>query len=179
VSDHAPKCAIVRGVVTESSEAYELSNVVETALARALVLAAEAKRWDVVVLRRSWRGEDWETPRPARGCLRQRRKGMGKLRRAGLVLATHAILLSRGGAIVMVKPAEHRYAYNACRMSARFEHALHRNSLPNSLMRSRDVEIEEAVLPEHSLEVTLAQNDHVIEALSVGRCQGIFRTRSS
>ena len=28
---------------------YELSNVVETALAKALVLAAEAKRWDVVV----------------------------------------------------------------------------------------------------------------------------------
>jgi hypothetical protein len=49
VSDRAPKCAIVRGVVTESSEAYELSNVVETALARALVLAAEARRWDVVV----------------------------------------------------------------------------------------------------------------------------------
>lgn len=48
VSDRVPKCAIVRGVVTESSEAYELSNVVETALARALVLAAEAKRWDVV-----------------------------------------------------------------------------------------------------------------------------------
>ena len=47
VSDRAPKCAIVRGVVTQSSEAYELSNVVETALARALVLAAEAKRWDV------------------------------------------------------------------------------------------------------------------------------------
>ena len=34
--------------MTESSEAYELSNVVETALAKALVLAAEAKRWDVV-----------------------------------------------------------------------------------------------------------------------------------
>ena len=49
MSDRAPKCAIVRGVVTESSEAYELSNVVETALARALVLAAEAERWDVVV----------------------------------------------------------------------------------------------------------------------------------
>jgi hypothetical protein len=48
VSDRAPKCAIVRGVVTESSEAYELSNVVETGLAKALVLAAEAKRWDVV-----------------------------------------------------------------------------------------------------------------------------------
>jgi hypothetical protein len=48
VSDRAPKRTIVRGVVTESSEAYELSNVVETALARALVLAAEAKRWDVV-----------------------------------------------------------------------------------------------------------------------------------
>lgn len=44
VSDRASKCAIVRGVVTESSEAYELSNVVETALAKALVLAAEAKR---------------------------------------------------------------------------------------------------------------------------------------
>jgi hypothetical protein len=49
VSDRAPKCAIARGAVTESSEAYELSNVVETALARALVLAAEAKRWDVVM----------------------------------------------------------------------------------------------------------------------------------
>jgi hypothetical protein len=49
VSDRAPKCAIVRGVVTESSEAYELSKVVETALARALVLAAEAGRWDVVM----------------------------------------------------------------------------------------------------------------------------------
>jgi hypothetical protein len=35
--------------VTESSEAYELSHVVETALARALVVAAEAKRWDVVM----------------------------------------------------------------------------------------------------------------------------------
>jgi hypothetical protein len=35
--------------VTESSEGYELSNVVETALARALVLAAEAGRWDVVM----------------------------------------------------------------------------------------------------------------------------------
>jgi hypothetical protein len=49
VSGRAPKCPIVRGVVTESSEAYELTNVVETALARALVLAAEAKRWDVVM----------------------------------------------------------------------------------------------------------------------------------
>jgi hypothetical protein len=48
VPDRAPKCAIVRRDVTESSEGYELSNVVETALARALVLAAEAKRWDVV-----------------------------------------------------------------------------------------------------------------------------------
>ena len=37
VSDRASKCAIVRWVVTESSEAYELSNVVETALAKALV----------------------------------------------------------------------------------------------------------------------------------------------
>jgi len=35
--------------MTESSEAYELSNVVETALAKALVLAAEARRWDIVV----------------------------------------------------------------------------------------------------------------------------------
>jgi hypothetical protein len=48
-SSRAPKCAIVRHVVTESSEAYELSNVVETALARALVLAAEAGRWVVVM----------------------------------------------------------------------------------------------------------------------------------
>jgi len=48
VSDRAPKCAILRGVVTESSEAYELSNVVETALAKALLLAAERERWDIV-----------------------------------------------------------------------------------------------------------------------------------
>jgi hypothetical protein len=47
-SDRAPKCAIVRGVVTESSEAYALSNVVETALARAWLLAAETERWDIV-----------------------------------------------------------------------------------------------------------------------------------
>ncbi len=60
VSDRAPKCAIVRDVVTESSEAYELSNVVETALAKALVLAAEAGRWDVVMRiaeELEWRGE--------------------------------------------------------------------------------------------------------------------------
>ena len=49
MSDRASKCAIVRGVVTESSERYELLNVVETALAKALVLAAEARRWDVVM----------------------------------------------------------------------------------------------------------------------------------
>jgi hypothetical protein len=49
VPDGASKCPTVRGDVTEASEAYELSDVVETALARALVLAAEAKRWDVVL----------------------------------------------------------------------------------------------------------------------------------
>ncbi|MEI9953651.1 MAG: hypothetical protein WDO74_32905 [Pseudomonadota bacterium] len=49
VSDRESKGAIVRGVVTESSEGYELSNVVEAALAKTLVLAAEAKRWDVVL----------------------------------------------------------------------------------------------------------------------------------
>lgn len=48
VSDRTPKCAIVRDVVTESSEANELSNVVETALAKALLLAAERERWDIV-----------------------------------------------------------------------------------------------------------------------------------
>jgi len=36
--------------VTVEDDAYELSNVVETALARALTLAAEAKRWDMVSL---------------------------------------------------------------------------------------------------------------------------------
>ena len=49
VPDRASKCAIDRRDVTESSGAYELSNVVETALAKALVLAAEVGRWDVVV----------------------------------------------------------------------------------------------------------------------------------
>jgi hypothetical protein len=48
----ASKCADAGGVGTESSEAapgqYELRDVVEPALARALALAAEAQRWDVV-----------------------------------------------------------------------------------------------------------------------------------
>ena len=48
VSDRTSKFAIVSGVVTESSDAYELSNVVDTALARALLLAAEAGRWHLV-----------------------------------------------------------------------------------------------------------------------------------
>jgi hypothetical protein len=50
VSDRAIKCAIDRGAVTVEGGAHELTNVVETALAKALVLAAAAKRWDVVVL---------------------------------------------------------------------------------------------------------------------------------
>jgi hypothetical protein len=44
----SPKAVRFRAA-EQSSEAYELSNVVETALARALVLAAEAGRWDVVM----------------------------------------------------------------------------------------------------------------------------------
>jgi hypothetical protein len=49
VPDRASKCPIDRGDVTESSGVYELRNVVETALAKALVLAAEAMRWEVVI----------------------------------------------------------------------------------------------------------------------------------
>jgi hypothetical protein len=52
-SSRASKCAEGGGVETESSRAagpgHELRHVVEPALARALVLAAEAQRWDVVV----------------------------------------------------------------------------------------------------------------------------------
>jgi len=60
VPDRASKCPNVRGDVTVEADAYELSNVVETALAKAIILAAEAKRWDVVVqiaaeLERRWR----------------------------------------------------------------------------------------------------------------------------
>jgi hypothetical protein len=53
VSSRASKCTIGGGVGTESSQAlpgeYELRDVVEPALVRALVLAAEAQRWDVVM----------------------------------------------------------------------------------------------------------------------------------
>jgi len=49
VSSRAPKCVIVRAAEAESSEPHDLTGVVETALARALVLAAESKRWDVVM----------------------------------------------------------------------------------------------------------------------------------
>jgi hypothetical protein len=48
VSDRASKCAIGRRDVTVEGDAYELSDVVETALARALLLAAEAGRWELV-----------------------------------------------------------------------------------------------------------------------------------
>ena len=49
VPDRASKCSIDRRDVTESSADYELSNVVERALAKALVLAAESNRWEVVL----------------------------------------------------------------------------------------------------------------------------------
>jgi hypothetical protein len=48
LSDRASKRAIVLGVGTESSDAYELSNVAETALAKALLLVAEGERWEIV-----------------------------------------------------------------------------------------------------------------------------------
>jgi hypothetical protein len=52
-SSRASKCAGAGRVETESSQALtgasELRDVVEPALARALVVAAEAQRWDVVV----------------------------------------------------------------------------------------------------------------------------------
>jgi hypothetical protein len=54
VSSRVSKCTNTGGVGTESSEVAigecELRDVVEPALARALVLAAEALRWEVVVL---------------------------------------------------------------------------------------------------------------------------------
>lgn len=49
VPERASTCAIDRRDVPVEDDPYELSNVVETALAKALVLAAEAKRWDVVM----------------------------------------------------------------------------------------------------------------------------------
>ena len=48
VPDRASRCSIDRRDMTVEGNPYELSKVVETALAKALVLAAEAKRWDVV-----------------------------------------------------------------------------------------------------------------------------------
>ena len=54
MSSRASKCADRGGAGTKSSQApiaeYELRDVVEPALARALVLAAQAQRWDVVIL---------------------------------------------------------------------------------------------------------------------------------
>jgi hypothetical protein len=66
----------------------------------------------------------------------------------------------------MVKPAEHRCADNACKISGPFEHALYRNSLPNSLVRACEVEIAEAVLLQHVLEVPLAEDHDVIETVA-------------
>jgi hypothetical protein len=52
VASSPSKCVDGGGVGTESSQAsdgeYELRDVVEPALARALMLAAEAQRWEIV-----------------------------------------------------------------------------------------------------------------------------------
>jgi len=81
VSSRASKCADGGGVGTESSRpagpGYELRHVVEPALARALVLAAEAQRWDVVVQIATE--------------LRERREARDGVRRAGDCISVSAM----------------------------------------------------------------------------------------
>jgi hypothetical protein len=80
VAGRASKCAIAGGVGTESSQTssgeYELGDVVEPALARALVFAAEAQRWDVVVQIAT----ELQARREARGAVAPPLHGRGKPR---------------------------------------------------------------------------------------------------
>lgn|GEM_PF-5261430 len=73
---------------------------------------------------------------------------------------------SRGCAIVMVRPAEHRSADNACGLSApfEFEQTLHQISLPNSRKRRRDVEVVEGgPRTRRQLSLSTARLDSMLE----------------
>ena len=66
----------------------------------------------------------------------------------------------------MVKASKHRYADYDRRIGRRGERWLSGQALSDPLMRPSDVEIVEAVLLQHVLEVPLAEDDDVIEALA-------------
>jgi hypothetical protein len=82
------------------------------------------------------------------------------------VLATTPVRGSGSRAVVMVKASKHRHADDDRRICRRGERRLGRHALFDPLMRPCNVEIVEAILLQHVLEVPLAEDDEVIEALA-------------
>jgi hypothetical protein len=66
----------------------------------------------------------------------------------------------------MVKASKHRYANYDCRIGRRGERWLGGQALSDPLVRPCDVEIVEAVLLQHVLDVPLAEDDDVIETVA-------------
>ena len=86
----------------------------------------------------------------------------------------------------MVQPSEHGNGDDGGKVGSRFERLRDRHALADSLMGARRIEVAKAVLAQHSLEVALAQDDHVIEAFaahaakeSMGRNQTSYACRKS
>ena len=77
----------------------------------------------------------------------------------------------------MMKPSEHGNGDDAGKVGSRFERLRDRHALADPLVRTRGVEIPKAVLAEHSLEVALAQDDHVIEAFAAHAAKESFARR--
>jgi len=76
-----------------------------------------------------------------------------------------------------MKPSEHGNGDDAGKVGSRFERLRDRHALADPLVRTRGVEIPKAVLAEHSLEVALAQDDHVIEAFAAHAAKESFARR--
>jgi hypothetical protein len=82
------------------------------------------------------------------------------------VLAARPSAGSRSRAVVMVKASKDRYANYDCRIGRCGERWLGGQALSDPLVRPCDVEIVEAVLLQHVLDVPLAKDDDVIETVA-------------
>jgi hypothetical protein len=77
----------------------------------------------------------------------------------------------------MVKASKHRDANYDCRISGCAERWPGGQALPDPLVRTRAVEIVEAVFLQHVLEVPLCEDDDVIEALSADAAEKSLANR--
>jgi len=73
---------------------------------------------------------------------------------------------SRSHAVVVVKASKHWYADYDCRIGRHGERWLGGQALSDPLVRPRDIEVTEAVLLQHVLDVPHAEDDDVIETVA-------------